>query len=41
MLWLDESVVVAEGQALRVRERLLKLRRELVEAHGFSLPDCR
>jgi hypothetical protein len=33
VLWLDEAVVVSEREALGVRERLLELGGELVEAH--------
>src|SRR2546427_11039850 len=35
MLRLDEAVVVAQRQALRVGERLLELGRQLVQTHGI------
>ncbi len=37
VLRLDEAVVVAEGETLRVSERLLELGRQLVESHGPDL----
>jgi hypothetical protein len=39
MLRLDETVVVAEGEALRVRERLLNLVVSLSKRMFLSLPE--
>ena len=38
MLRLDKAVIVAQGEALRIRERLLELGRELVQTHEAPLP---
>ena len=40
VLRLDVRIVVADGQALGVGERLLKLGGELVEPHTLTLSGC-